>query len=283
MIVVFGATGMVGREVTEILYRKGVALLACTHRRPVVISEVPTQSVDLRTGKGLDAALEDADRLFLLSADSADQEECELRVVAAAKRHGVSRIVKLSVLGAETRSFHYARLHRNIEQTIEDAGFGFAHLRPAGFMQNFCTHYAADVASGELALPFGEAREQLIHVRDIASAAVHLLTAPDHPQRAVEVHGAAPLNYFEMAEALSEAVKRPIRYLPISEDAYSARLTNFQLQPWLSQALVEMHSYTRSQAGLRPAGNARHVLGRDPISFCEFAAEYAASLPGPPL
>jgi uncharacterized protein YbjT (DUF2867 family) len=79
--------------------------------------------------------------VFLLTGELADQTAGELRVVEAARRAGVRRLVKLSVLGAESEAFSFARIHRPVERAIEGSGIPYTFLRPNSFMQNFVNYY----------------------------------------------------------------------------------------------------------------------------------------------
>jgi hypothetical protein len=52
--------------------------------------------------------------VFLLAGDMEDQAAAEIRVVEAAKRAGVKRLVKQSVLAAESEAYSFARIHRGV-------------------------------------------------------------------------------------------------------------------------------------------------------------------------
>lgn len=142
-----------------------------------------------------------------------DQVGAELRVVDAARRVGIRRLVKLSLLAADSEACHHARVHRAIERAIEESGLAYTLLRPVEFMQNFLTVYAPAIQQGVLRVPFGDAAESFIDVRDIAAVALVCLTSDRFIGRTLDLFGPEPLTYAAIATELSRAIGRPIREL----------------------------------------------------------------------
>lgn len=102
-ILVTGATGTVGGEVTRRLVAKGIrvrALARGASRTYATVVGVEPVDLDLRHGEGLGAAARGAGALFLLTPLEADMLSVSEQVIAAARREGVSRIVRLSAFGA---------------------------------------------------------------------------------------------------------------------------------------------------------------------------------------
>lgn len=104
VIVVFGCTGTVGREVMQQLkYQDCIVrgVLRNPERSyPVPINSSPSNityvSASLNSIKQLKEACSGADALFLLTATSPEQIEHEINIINAARQSGVKRIVKLS-------------------------------------------------------------------------------------------------------------------------------------------------------------------------------------------
>lgn len=141
MHVIFGSSGVVGSAVLAELHRKGLPTRGVYRSRKPSHHASEVARVDLETGDGLDASLAGATTVFLATGDMIDQVAAELRVVEAARRAGVGRIVKLSIMSAESEAFFYARVHRAIERGVEASGIAYTLLRPGGFMQNFIQYY----------------------------------------------------------------------------------------------------------------------------------------------
>src|SRR6266404_1863660 len=139
MILVTGASGKVGVELTKCLSSMGSPFRAC-FRSPARAEEAKTAggeavTLDYARRETLAPALEGVETIFLLSPP--DSTALEEAVIGAAKKAGVQRIVKLSVWGAETGAFAFARAHRAIEEKVEASGIPHTFLRPTGYMQTY--------------------------------------------------------------------------------------------------------------------------------------------------
>ncbi|MFQ5600100.1 MAG: NAD(P)H-binding protein, partial [Candidatus Krumholzibacteriia bacterium] len=135
MILVTGATGTTGSEVVRQLAASRVPVRAFV-RNPDKAAPLRALGVEIVVGdldrpETLGPALEDVERLFLLSPADPSQVEQQGRAVEMAQRAGVQHIVKMSVLGADPDSpIALGRWHAQTEQHIEKSGLHFTHLRP---------------------------------------------------------------------------------------------------------------------------------------------------------
>lgn len=196
MNVVFGSSGTVGSAVLHELLGQGSPCRAVYHSRE---PRVPTETarVDLTTGEGLVECLKGATLVFLATGDLRDQVAAEVRVVEAARRAGVRRLVKLSVLHAESEAFFHARVHRAVEREIERAGLSFTHLRPTEFMQNFVYQYGASIReTGSFRLPCGDNLENPVDTRDIGAVAAACLCSDRFVGQALDLCGPYPFMNF---------------------------------------------------------------------------------------
>lgn len=121
-ILVMGASGTIGGPLVAALVADGQNVRAAHRTRPVDVAGVVSVRIDAVTGEGLDDALGGVASLFLLVGDMPDQTNAELRVLEAARRAGVTHIVKLSTWGAQSEAFSIARIHRPVELAIERSG-----------------------------------------------------------------------------------------------------------------------------------------------------------------
>ncbi|MFD5095992.1 SDR family oxidoreductase [Amycolatopsis thailandensis] len=138
MIVVTGATGNIGRPLTDALVAAGEQVTTVS-RHAVEAPEGGRHVVaDLAEPAGLESALAGAKALFLLlsgdlHAAGADPAEIIGRAVAS----GVRRVVLLSTLGVATRPFGATRIAmRALEDVVRESGVDWAILRPGGFASN---------------------------------------------------------------------------------------------------------------------------------------------------
>jgi uncharacterized protein YbjT (DUF2867 family) len=281
MILVTGSSGTVGTELLKQLTAKGAKVRAAYHSRKPATPGVEAAKVDLSTGEGLDAALAGCDTVFLLTGGVPDQTAAETRAVEAARRKGVRRVVKLSVWGATEPDFSFAKIHRPVENAIEQSGLAFTLLRPNGFMQNFVTYDADTIKSqGAFFHPAGKARISQIDARDIAAVAVKALTTSgkEHEGKAYDLSGPEALTYEQCAAKLSAAAGKPIKYVSPPEDEYRKTLIGAGIPGGYADALLDLNRLYRADKASRVTTAVRDVTGRAPMTFDQFARDYAGML-----
>src|SRR6202041_2251936 len=122
-------------------------------------------------------ALRGVDRLFLNAGGAVpvDGDQPMIRqqeaAIDAAVASGVSRVVKISVLGARDGGRLATGAHWRIEEHLKASGLAWSVLRPSGFMQNFLTGAAAVTIDGKLIDGYGGGAGASIDCYDNAPAA----------------------------------------------------------------------------------------------------------------
>jgi uncharacterized protein YbjT (DUF2867 family) len=170
----------------------------------------------------LDAAMAGCDHLYLVSPPSPRQPEQERNVIDAAKRAGVAHVVKQTVLGADPEvSMAFGRWHGQIEQYLDQSGLAYTLVRPHSFMQNFLLSAQPVAEQGVLYGMTGEGRTSYSDTRDIAAVAAQVLTGPGHQGQRYIVTGPEALSAAEVAERLSAAIGRPVRYVDLPAAAFA--------------------------------------------------------------
>lgn len=133
-----------------------------------------------------------------------------------------------------------------------------------------------------MALPMGEARIASIDVGDIAEVAIAVLTTSGHEGKIYPLTGPEALTMGEVAEKLSAATGKPIRYVDVPpEEARQARLAA-GFPPYLAEGLDELFAERRKGKESRVWPTIQEVFGWKPTSFDEFASRNAAIFRGEP-
>jgi uncharacterized protein YbjT (DUF2867 family) len=272
MILVTGANGKIGRELVRELeaarapFRLGVRSPDSRGGGAVLF--------DFDRPETFPAALAGVERLFLLTSGGTERE---VAAVEAAKKAGVAHVVKLSVWGAEEDAFTIGRAHRSVEEAIEGSGLRWTFLRPNGFMQNFSTYKRDGIRSqGVIADSTGDSAWSAVDARDVGAVAAKALTEKGHEGRAYKLSGPEALSQSQMAERISRATGRTVRYVDLTDAVYRSALIGFGVPEVWADALVDLNAYYRTGAGAPVTPDVAQVLGRPPGTFDRFARDHAA-------
>jgi uncharacterized protein YbjT (DUF2867 family) len=281
-ILVTGATGTVGSELVLALENRDLTVRAGVHsiikgdRLRHLNPDLQLVEIDYARPATLHVALTGVDRVFLITPFTQDQVALARQFIEAAKQAGVQQIVRLSAAGADAEpGIQLGRWHRETEQYLEQSGLSYTILRPSSFMQNFI-HYNGSTISeeGKFYLPLDEAPVSYVDVRDIAAVAATILTTDPakHHGQAYTLTGPEALSGQAIATALTQATKRPVSYIPVSEEA--ARQAMGQAPDWMTDAMLELYSVARAGHAATLTPTIEQLIGRPPYTFEQFAQDY---------
>jgi uncharacterized protein YbjT (DUF2867 family) len=281
MILLLGGTGNVGRSTLASLEGKK-ARFRVGLRSPDRARDLKVESVafDWSVPETYGPALRGVETVFLLTPVSEQQVGWGHSLLAEAKAAGVRRVVKLSAAGAEREpGIAISRMHRLVERAIEGSGLAWTFLRPNFFMQNFTSYYGVDPAKGgTVYLPHGTGKVSWVDARDVGELAARVLTEEgQHDGNAYTLTGPQSLDTAEACALLAGAVGKPIDYVDVPESAAQKAMEGQGMPLPMVSALLELHATIRNNwaAGGSPSEMGR-LLGREPRTFAQFAADLAA-------
>jgi uncharacterized protein YbjT (DUF2867 family) len=286
MILVTGATGLNGKELVRQLSAKGAAVRALVRNRAKAADLAALPGVDIVVGdmtvpETLPPAFAGVERVMLISSADPAMVEVQSNVIAAAAKAGVRHVVKLSGIMPDLDSaFRFARMHGEVEKRLEASGMAFTQLRAGEFMPSYFRQVPSILAKGAIFLPMAEARIASIDIGDLAEIATTVLTTGGHEGKIYPLTGSEALTMAEIAEKLSAAVGKEIRYVSVApEDAKQAQLAA-GAPPYMAEAIAELFAERRNGGESRVYPEAQSLLGRAPTSFDTFAARNVAIFRG---
>lgn len=94
------------------------------------------------------------------------------------------------------------------------------------------------------------------------------------------ITGPAALTMAEVAEQISVAIGKPVRYIPVPpQDYLAANLAN-GMPAYTAEALVELYAERRAGKESNVYPLVQQLLGRPPVAFQDFANRHAAVFRG---
>ncbi|GAB1513034.1 SDR family oxidoreductase [Actinophytocola sp. KF-1] len=280
MILVFGASGSVGRHLVHLLRDADVTAFV---RDPAKGEELGCRYVvgDLDDPHSVAAAVKGADRVFLNAggAQPTDGEQPMVRqqrtVIDAAAEAGAGHVVKLSVWHARAGGRLAEGAHWLVEQHLKASGLGWSVLQPSGFMQNFLTGAAVFTDHGDILGAYGGSRVSYVDCVDIAACAAALLTGDPRHGETFVLTGPEALTHTEIAAKLSAVAGREIRYVDLPAHAFATRLTAQGLPTSFAEDVAAL--FTEVATGrLAPTTTAvADLTGRPPRTFDDFLRDNA--------
>jgi uncharacterized protein YbjT (DUF2867 family) len=274
VIVVTAAGGRTGTAVVRSLRARGLpvrAVVAGAGPRPA-LDAVGAEVVvaDLAHPGGLAPLLDDAEALYLIWPNFDPRETVgATAVLDAARTAGVRRVAYHSVLRPQARSMPHHAAKDRVEEHLDASGLAWRVLQPCAYADNLDAAVPAAAATGRFAAAWGLSRAQsLVDVRDVADAAVVLLTEDGLDGGTFEAVGPEPLTAGRIAELLAEHLGRPVAPVDAVPDGpvppveeYAAHCSRRMFDHYRA------HGFTGSPRVLTS------LLGRPPRTFADHLAD----------
>jgi uncharacterized protein YbjT (DUF2867 family) len=258
-VLVTGATGNIGRHVVTGLRERGVDVRAMT-RNPSGDGEIAGDFTDIGS---VEKAADGADAVFLLwpflTPDGAD---------AVASAIGRRHVVYVSAMSAPQGGVWGA-----VEDAVRRSGSPYTFLRPGGFATNTLEWAPAIRAGDPVRMPFPRAARSLIHERDIADVAVHVLLGSGHRGKGYVLTGPSVVTMADQVKIIGDAVGSRPEVVEQPLDEARAAMARWTGDEFADGAL-------RYWAGLvdepEPVTNTvADLLGRPARTFVQWATDHA--------
>jgi uncharacterized protein YbjT (DUF2867 family) len=270
MILVTGATGVVGREAVRLLVEQGAKVAAVT-RDPHAAFPVGTQFVhpsEVATLHGVEA--------ILLSPRAAGAAAAGL--LARAHQTGATRVVVLSALTVQYPAGHprFRQQFQTVEDLARECGLDWTILRCADFAANTLAWAGQIRATGTVRGAYPDARTSTIDERDIATVAALALTQPDHTGQTYLLTGEQSLSQPEKVAALSAALDRAVSFIEATPDEIRRGMLAAGLPDEVPDRLLgSLADYAR-EAG-PTTDTVRRLLGRPARTYATWATDHRAA------
>jgi uncharacterized protein YbjT (DUF2867 family) len=164
---------------------------------------------------------------------------------AAIKSQGVKRVVGVSALGRGTavaRHAGYVTGSLAMDDLIAGTGVSYRALLMPSFMDNILRQAPSIRNQGLFFSPIsGDRKAPSCATRDIAAVAARLLLDRSWSgQDGVPVLGPEDLSFNDMAQVMSDVLRKPVLFQQITFEAYRARFIEFGMSEAMAQGMTDM-------------------------------------------
>jgi uncharacterized protein YbjT (DUF2867 family) len=278
-----GPQGSTGRNITNLLLDRGLPVRALVRKRDARSDSLRERGAEVIEGDLLNpvsirSAFKGVKRAYFTYPVADGLLEATAIFAGAAREAGAELVVNNSQFQgtAEAPSFRNLQ-HRLADRIFDWAQVGAVHLQAPPYYENVRALISRSVSEkNTVFLPWGEGRAvfPLVGAEDVARVAATLLANPGEPsRRTYELVGAVP-TVNEIVETLGRVLRRPIRYVQITDEQWAEAVKD-RLNPHALDHLSHLWQYFRSgipngEKGYHITDAVRVVTGRDTLTLEQF-------------
>jgi uncharacterized protein YbjT (DUF2867 family) len=279
MIIVTGATGTIGKDVVRELQGMD-ARVRVVARDPEkarkLFRNVEIVQGDLTNRASLDAAFKGGTKLFLLGPSGPTQVAEQHNAIEAAKAAGITHVVKLSAMGADTGSkLALGRWHGQTEAELKRSGLKWTILQPSSFMQNFLRNAETIKQQGVIYGSSKDGKVAMVDTRDIARVAAHVLVDPGHEGKTYVLTGGEVVSYAQVAATFSRVLGKPVKYVDMPPEQAKPAMLGMGIPAWLVDDLLTLASIFAAGYAAQVTDAVEKVGKATPRTIEQFARDHA--------
>jgi uncharacterized protein YbjT (DUF2867 family) len=241
MILVVGATGLVGGEICRLLAERGNPLRALVREtshpdKLARLKSVGAEQVrgDLKDRPSLDAACRGASAVISTASSTVSRQDGDsiesvdrqgqLSLIDAAAAAGVTHFILMSFPSVET-DFPLQSAKRAVEERLQQSGMSYTILRPSFFTEVWLSPALGFDATNAKAQIYGGGQNKIswISFRDVAQCAVSALDNPRAKNAVIELGGPEPLSPLEVVRLAEQVTRKQFDVQHVPEDALRAQ------------------------------------------------------------
>ncbi len=287
-LLVTGAAGRTGGYTANLLLERGHHVRALVHRFDDRAAALRDRGADVVVGALHDldvvrAAADGVRAAYFVYPISPGLLEATTTFAQAAGEAGVTAIVNMSQISARRgAASDAARIHWLGERILDWSPIAVTHLRPTYFAEWFTIFGARGIREdGVLRLPFGDGRHAPITAEDQGRVIAAILEHPkEHAGKIYPLFGAVEMNHYQIADAISEVLERPVRYEPTEIPDWIESIKALGFPDFLAQHLSNVA--VDYQNGIFAGNNdlVERIGGKKPTTVQEFIADHLAEFTG---
>ncbi len=283
-----GATGNTGNLVANELLRRGESVRCLTRdaEKAAALADAGAEIVvgDLDHPETLGPAFTGIDSVYLVTATGPNTVAQAMNGINAARAAGVSYLVRYSILDIPGElNVRSSRFHKEVEAALPGSGLAYCILRSTNYMQNLLGYIPTIQSDSAIYVPWGEGRVGMVDVRDIAEAAVEVLTTRGNEGKTYSITGPKAINLHEAAAAISGAIGKQVNYVDVPPEAAKQGLKSMGLDAWTVDEYMSFFNAFKNNHATLVTDDFEKLTGHAPHTINDFARDFAAIFVGEPV
>jgi uncharacterized protein YbjT (DUF2867 family) len=274
MILLTGAAGKTGLAALGQLSMHAVPVRALVHKAEYenAVRSAGAEEVicgDLRDTELIRVAFAGVNSVYHIPPNmSPDEFEIGRLVVSEARQQEVGHFVYHSVLHPHVEAMPHHWEKMRVEEFLFASGLDFTILQPSAYIQNILAQWDSIQTEGCFQMPYPvKTRLSLVDLRDVAEAAVIVLTQEEHRNAIYELVGTKPLSQLEVADLLGQLLEQEVRADTIPIKLWRQNAVEAGLDRYAVETLVKMFEYYAAYGFHGNTSVLGWLLGRAPTSF----------------
>jgi uncharacterized protein YbjT (DUF2867 family) len=274
MILVTGASGKTGKAIVKALSNvESVCVFVRREEHISVLQSLGAEKVvigDMQDTSALLSATKDVRAIYHICPNMNPHEvEIGKEIIEVAQRSRVEHFVYHSVLHPQIEVMNHHWQKMRVEEMLFESGIPFTILQPAPYMQNLLAGWKNIVEEGVMRVPYSiEAKFSFVDLEDLAEVARIVLTELGHINAVYELAGTYPTSHAEVAEILSQMLRRDVR--AEKEEFNDWKLRAQGLSKYALENLVKMFEYYDRWGLVGNPNVLKWILKREPTSLEQF-------------
>jgi NAD(P)H dehydrogenase (quinone) len=231
-ILVTGASGQLGKEVTKLLLSKIEAKQLSVLVRDVdKVKELKAEGVTIHQGDYTDyaslvKAFQGTDKLYFVSTSAlTDRNQQHENVIKAAKEAKVKHVIYTSfqrkLEDSSSPIFFLAEVHLYTEKLLKESGMAYTILKHGLYADFIPILLGKNVIENKtIYLPAGEGRVAFTLRSDLAKGAVEIITGTGHENKVYEFCCDKTYSFNDIASIISDITGKSITYISPSSQEF---------------------------------------------------------------
>ena len=285
-VLITGATGATGGNAIKKLLELKVPMRALVHKVDERSEKLSSQGVEIVLGdlsdfevvsealQGITAAY------FVFPVKVPGILEATAFFAQAALEQGVGAIVNMSQISARRLAkSHAAQNHWIAERLLDRSGIPVTHLRPTFFAEWLMYVSESIKEKNMFPLPFGDARYAPIAAEDQGRVIAAILNdAAEHAGKTYPLYGPKELTQYEVADILTQVLRRQITYVPVEIEAFSEIWKEMGYSPYIRQHISAVAQDCRDGVFSGTNDLVKKLTGQKPLELVDYITKHKAAL-----